>query len=73
MMTKHMDNKISQCFKCRRAIDIETQIYYVFIGKTNTENSIFCVDCYLQDVKDMTELDPSLSHIYAHNFIRMNK
>lgn len=57
----------------RKEIDTEHQIYYVFIRKTKTENAEFCTQCYLEDIKDMTELDPDLSHIYAKNFIRMNK
>lgn len=68
-----VEKNLQHCFKCRCQINVENQIYYVFIGKTNTQNELFCTNCYLQDVKDMTELDPSLSHIYAHNFIRMNK
>ena len=54
-------------------INTENQVYYVFIGKTKTENSEFCTECYLEDIKEMNELDPALSSIYVKNFIRMNK
>jgi hypothetical protein len=65
---------ISKCFKCRKEIDIEHQVYYVFIGKTKTEgNAEYCNECYLQDVADANELDPSLTAIYIRNFIRKNK
>lgn len=68
-----MPQKTCLCFKCRKEINIDNQIFYVFIGKTSTENMKYCTDCYLQDVQDMKELDPSVSQIYARNFIRMNK
>ena len=65
------------CFKCKKDIDSDHQIYYVFIGKTNIGNEEYCTDCYLQDVKEAKALDPSLnkslSDIYSKNFIRMNK
>lgn len=59
------------CFKCRKIIDIDTQIFYLFLGKTSTENAIYCVDCYLQDIKKMTQLDPFVTKLYSKNFIRM--
>lgn len=65
---------ITHCFKCRKDINTDNQIYYVYIGKSSTEGNVeYCIDCYLQDVKDMSELDPFLTPIYARNFIRMNK
>lgn len=65
--------KKRKCFKCRDYIDIEHSVYYVFIGKTSTENAEYCVKCYLQDVQEKTKLDPFLSPLYSKNFIRMNK
>jgi hypothetical protein len=64
---------IQQCFKCRKEIDTETQIYYVFISRDKEGNEPYCVSCYLQDIADMKKLDPFLSPIYSKNFIRMNK
>lgn len=68
-----MPQKPCLCFKCRKSIDVDNQVFYVFIGKTSTENMKYCTDCYLQDIKDMNELDPFLTPIYSKNFIRMNK
>ena len=64
---------IEKCFECRNEIDTENFIYYVFICKSKEGNEAFCTECYLQDVADMNELDPSLTAIYVKNFIRMNK
>jgi hypothetical protein len=44
-----------KCFKCRDYIDVEHSIYYVFIGRTDTENAIYCTDYYLQDISDMKQ------------------
>ena len=64
---------INKCFRCRKEIKIDNQVYYVFIGKTKTENAEFCTNCYLEDVKEMKIINSAYSHIYAKNFIRMNK
>jgi hypothetical protein len=62
---------IKKCFRCRKEIDTDHQIYYVFIGKTKTEgNAEYCSECYLQDVADANELDPSLKPIYIKNFLK---
>lgn len=67
-------NNFTLCFKCGKIINTDNQIYYVYIGKSSTEgNEPFCTYCYLQDIKDMSELDPFLTPLYAKNFIRMNK
>lgn len=51
-------------------INTENQVYYVFIGRTKTENSEYCTESYLQDVADANELDPSLTAIYVKNFYK---
>jgi hypothetical protein len=61
------------CFKCRKYIDSNTEEYYVFIGRTNTDNEAFCLVCYQQDIEEMKELDPFVFPIYSKNFIKMNK
>lgn len=71
--SKSNKTRITNCFKCRTEINLDNQVYYVFIGKTTTENAEYCVSCYLQDIKDAKDLDPFLSDIYSKNFIRMNK
>jgi len=69
-------NKFSpiKCCICSIPINQDTQIYYVFIGRSKTtSNEPFCVDCYLADVRKNQKLDPFKNPVYHKNFIRMNK
>ena len=63
----------TKCFRCSKNIDSDTEEYYVFIGKTSTDNAPFCIKCYEQDIEQIKELDPFITPLYEKNFIRMNK
>ena len=66
--------KQKPCYVCRKPIDVDTQIFYVFIGRTQTDNMEYCTDCYLQDIRNNDKLNPFNNiKIYSRNFIRMNK
>lgn len=61
------------CFGCGKYIDSETEEYYVFIGKTSTDNAPYCTKCHEQDIENIKELDPFITPLYQRNYIRMNK
>lgn len=74
MMIEKEKDKFISCFRCGTLINSENQIFYVFIGKTKTENAEYCTDCYLKEMQEMHAMYPYMStSIYAKNFIRMNK
>lgn len=66
-----------KCFVCSRHIELDSQIFYVFIGRTCLGNASYCIDCYLKDIHDMNAMMGSYNQrfipIYAKNFVRMNK
>ena len=66
-----MSPLVAFCSVCRKVIDTNNQVYYVFLDRT--DNIPFCVECYLENVKEMRKRDPFITPIYQKNFVRMNK